>query len=70
MQADNDNKPPEWALTAELHFLCDDYSALIKVISALPSEQKHRFAAIIKSMTGRLCVIHDLVEASNDSVDN
>lgn len=64
----NDNKPPEWALISELHFLCDDYSLLIKTISALPAEQKHRFAGIIKSMADRLCVIHDLVEAQNDGM--
>lgn len=68
MKASNDNQPPEWALTAELHFFCMDYSNLIRIISALPAEHKHRFAGVIKSMTDRLTTIHDLVEAKNGSV--
>ena len=66
----NDNQPPEWALISELHFFCDDFSLLINTISALPAEQKHRFAGVIKSMTDRLCVIHNLVEAQNDNMVN
>lgn len=66
----NDNQPPEWALTAELHFFCMDYSMLIKTISALPAEHKHRFAGVIKSMTTRLETIHDLLEAQNGNSDS
>ena len=59
MHHSNDNKPPSWELIAELHFFCEDYSSLIRGISALPAEHKHRFAGIIKSLTERLDKIHD-----------
>ena len=68
MKHDNDNKPPEWSLVAELHFFCQHYSGLIKTISDMPQEYKGRCVPYIEAMTHSINTIHDLVEAQNGSM--
>ena len=63
MQASNDNNQiPPWELTAQLHFMAQNYADLVKIISALPMEQKKRFEEPLMAINDFLIVLHDIAE--------